>query len=310
MRLSVFVSLGVSACASRAAPGVEKHHQPATASPASTICRLADPSKADLVTLAKQCPDYTGFEDATLSTRLTVEIHRETADIMMRQARAHPDSALVLYNAAGVNMGLRTRESVELLKRAAQLEPDVLRIRINLAHGYYLMGNSPSDPDRMTWVSLAFDAYRDILPKIPSLEARRPLLDYAGDVAVWAGHLDAAHGWAEESLAFAASTPRSWDTGNALHHGHRILGAVALARGDHAKAREHLVSSCQGPSSPQLGSFGPDFSLAQALLEKRVGAEKDVVLALSACQKIWDMHEGRIAGWIAEIERGEIPRLR
>jgi hypothetical protein len=273
MRLGCVSVLGVvAACAS--SPRTTAAVAPSPQAAPQRICRLEDPARADLITLAKECPDYSRFDEIRLSGMRSFEIYQQAADIMMRQAKAHPDSARVLYNAAGLNMGLRTLESVRLLRRAAELEPGAIAIRIDLAQGYYLMGN-PGSQDRSKWVPLAFDQYRDLLVEVKPIQGRRMLLDHAADVAVWAGHLDAAQAWAEESLAFASSTPHSWE-----------------------------------PTSPQLASFGPDFSLAQALLEKRVGAEKDVVFALSACEKIWEMNEGRVAAWIAEIERGEIPRFR
>ena len=59
-----------------------------------------------------------------------------------------------------------------------------------------------------------------------------------------------------------------WNYGNALHKGNIVLGRIALERGDIAGAKEHLLAAGQTPGSPQVGSFGPNTTLAKELLEK------------------------------------------
>ena len=53
-----------------------------------------------------------------------------------------------------------------------------------------------------------------------------------------------------------------------------VLGLLALNQGNVKPASQYLDAGST-PGSPQLNSFGPDMSLAQALLEK---GERDTVL--------------------------------
>ena len=81
----------------------------------------------------------------------------------------------------------------------------------------------------------------------------------------------AAAGVAGSLIKEAVSTPeedRDWNYGNLLHEGHIMLGAVRLVEGDLPAAEAELRAAGQTPGSPQLNSFGPDLSLAWALLRR------------------------------------------
>src|SRR5688572_19086141 len=73
--------------------------------------------------------------------------------------------------------------------------------------------------------------------------------------ALNAGDLLAARRGAEEVLRLAPRYPKSWNYGNALHHGHLVLGMVALRANDVPRAKEHLLKAGRTPGSPQLDSF-------------------------------------------------------
>jgi hypothetical protein len=125
--------------------------------------------------------------------------------------------------------------------------------------------------------------------------------------AVKRGQNDRATTLAQELLDLAHRYPNDWNYGNAIHHGHMVLGRVALAAGDVAKARAELLAAGQTPGSPQLNSFGPNMRLAQELL--RVG-EHDVVLEyFEHCRRFWSMGDKRLAEWIDDIARGRAPNF-
>ena len=89
----------------------------------------------------------------------------------------------------------------------------------------------------------------------------------AGWDALAAGDLSAAADVAASLLQKAAETSdEHWNDGNLLHQGHIMLGMVRLLEGDVAAAEAELRAAGQTPGSPQLNSFGPDLSLAWALL--------------------------------------------
>ena len=119
------------------------------------------------------------------------------------------------------------------------------------------------------------------------------------------GAVDEAETRARELLALAATLGNNWNYGNAVHDGHSVLGRVALAKGDVSAAKEQLLEAGRTPGSPQLGSFGPNVSLARDLLAK--GEVVTVVEYFRLCQAFWKMEDGRIARWIRWARAGETP---
>ena len=121
--------------------------------------------------------------------------------------------------------------------------------------------------------------------------------------ALAAGDLGEAERRAQEMLA--ASVARDWNQGNLIHHAHLVLGHVRLQQGDVAGAEEHLLAAGRTPGSPQLNSFGPNMSLAHALLE--AGRDETVLAYLRECATFWDARSSEIPKWEASVRAGEIP---
>ena len=75
-------------------------------------------------------------------------------------------------------------------------------------------------------------------------------------------------------------------------------------------AAAHLLDAGRTPGSPVLGSFGPNMTLAQKLLER---GERDVVLEyLLLCRDFWKMgaEDGRLDRWSLVVRNGGIPDFR
>jgi hypothetical protein len=121
------------------------------------------------------------------------------------------------------------------------------------------------------------------------------------------GHRERAREMANELLALAERLPRDWDYGNAVHHGHLLLGRIALLEGDVATAGAELLAAGRTPGSPQINSFGPNCRLALELLQ--AGQPEPVLAYLEACGAFWRMDFGRRAQWLAEIRANRIPEF-
>jgi tetratricopeptide (TPR) repeat protein len=123
-----------------------------------------------------------------------------------------------------------------------------------------------------------------------------------------AGEYKFARQFAQECLALASSAENEeflWNDGNAIHYSHLVLGRVELQAGNLQQAKAHLIESGKTTGSPNLGSFGPNMSLANELLEQ---GEWDVVLEyLDLCGKFWKSGSDKIDQWKDEITRREIP---
>jgi hypothetical protein len=111
--------------------------------------------------------------------------------------------------------------------------------------------------------------------------------------------------YAEELLLLAKKLPRDWNYGNAIHDGNMVLGRVAAKAGQLDLAKRHLLEAGKTPGSPQLNTFGPNMSLAQDLIGR--GARPEVLEYFQACQKFWQMEEGRLNEWAEQVRAGKTP---
>ncbi len=121
------------------------------------------------------------------------------------------------------------------------------------------------------------------------------------------GRYEQAGYLAQELLELAEQYRHDWNYGNALHHGHIVLGRVALAVQDLASARNELLLAGQTSGSPQLNSFGPNMRLALDLI--RAG-QRDVVLEyFDLCRRFWEMGTDQLDAWAADIAEGREPKF-
>jgi hypothetical protein len=125
--------------------------------------------------------------------------------------------------------------------------------------------------------------------------------------ALDAGDLAKAETYANLALFEKSDANDAWNRGNRIHKGHIVLGRVALRRDQLPQAREHLLAAGKTPGSPQLDSFGPDFTLARELLEKD---DLTTVLAyLDECRAFWKLGAQRLDTWSQEIRSGKKPKF-
>ncbi len=149
---------------------------------------------------------------------------------------------------------------------------------------------------------LAFSCARQ-RPEPPPTAKQFYRLDELAEEAYKEHRFNDAEQHAQELLRLAQDFKGDWNYGNALHHGNRILGLVALKNGDVANAKAYLLASGKTPGSPQLNSFGPNMSLAKVLLE--AGEKATVLEYLRLCKNFWK--DQKLPVWIAAVEAGEMP---
>jgi len=219
------------------------------------------------------------------------------------QVEAHPDDATVLGNAATL-LGYGDEGALALYARAEAAAPTDPRWPTAQAWIYRLDAEGGAD------ATLAAKAYAKF-ERAAALSDDAARFDLLGDLAgaaFAAGQPVLAKQYAEKNPAQNAPRPTTRKPGNLIHEAHVTLGHVALAAGDVATAKAELLEAGKTPGSPQLNSFGPDMTLAAALLER---GERDVVVAyFDLCERFWDMGKDELDVWRAQLARGETPRLR
>ena len=112
---------------------------------------------------------------------------------------------------------------------------------------------------------------------------------------------------AKEILMLAAVYRCNWNYGNAIHNTNRMLGLVSIKNGDIDTAADYLLKAGKSTGSPQLNSFGPELDLANELLQ--LGKVDAVKSYLKDIKSFWEMNNGQVDAWLAEIEKGGKPQL-
>lgn len=219
----------------------------------------------------------------------------EAKKLWLEQTEARPQDPKVLGHAAAFFL-ISDKDLAEgFLKRAQKAEPDNPTWSDNLGHLYSMADDKESALKSLAEYEKAQASDREKI-------SRFYRLDNLAKAAVKAEDLEKATRYAKESLDGAEGFPKDWNYGNAIHHGNNVLGLVALKQGNAKLAAEHLLKAGKTPGSPQLDSFGPNMSLAKALLEK---GEKDAVLEyLGLCRKFWKMGGDRLDRWTKDVKAG------
>lgn len=102
--------------------------------------------------------------------------------------------------------------------------------------------------------------------------------------------------------------------GNAIHDGNVVLGRIAVREGRMEDAKQNLLAAGSTGGSPNLGSFGPNMSLAKELLEK--GEHETVLQYFQLCEKFWRMPPAtgaqsgaKLTAWTTAVKAGKIPEF-
>ena len=229
---------------------------------------------------------------------LDLDGYNEAKQLWLEQTRAHAQNATILGHAAQFVSIQDQRLAEDLLKQAQKAEPDNPQWSEQLGQLY---SRQPGNDAAVK--SLA--EYERAQAADDSEMSRFYRLDDLAKSAFNAGEMKKASEFAFELLKVAHKYSGDWNYGNAIQDANSVLGRIALKAGDTKKADEYLLKAGQTPGSPQLGSFGPNMSLAKEILEK---GERDIVLQyLGLCRKFWKMGGERLNAWTEEVKAGRIP---
>lgn len=224
--------------------------------------------------------------------------HQEAKKLWQEQIQAHPQNAALLGNAAKFVLFSDADLAEELFKKAANLAPGDPQWPDQLGLLYSLQSQKDAAAKALAAYEKAQAAeHEDIF--------RFYRLDKLAKAAFKAGEIEKASLYANELLTAAARFPKDWNYGNAIHHGNNVLGRIALRQGDRKLAAELLLKAGRTPGSPQLGSFGPNMSLAKELLEK--GRREPVLEYFELCRKFWKTGGERLDQWTKEVNAGLAP---
>lgn len=164
-----------------------------------------------------------------------------------------------------------------------------------------LLAKAPKNPQER------YDHALAALRAADSPYARWVALGPAAKTSIEVGSDVEAEAYALELQQLAPRHKKDWNYGNAIQDFNLVLGRLCLKRGDAEAAKEHLLAAGCSPGSPQMNSFGPNMSLAKALLE--AGHNDVVIQYFDLCRVFWAMGRGDLEQWAADIDSGKLPNF-
>lgn len=213
------------------------------------------------------------------------------------QLALHPSDAAVHAAAALFFQPHDAQLAGSLLARAKELDPSG-----DWEWREYPRGMEPPRRRRKTLEDLEVELAAERDERFRSYLVTRILKE-----AMDSGDHDRMRRYARDTLELSPRFPDDWNHGNGIYSGHTALGLLALADGDREGAVRHLLAAAGTPGSPQLGSFGPDLTLAQRLLD--LGQRDAVIQFLEKCQTFWKMGRGQVHYWLEALRAGGCPDL-
>jgi hypothetical protein len=244
--------------------------------------------------------------------------YAELSAIWRGHASAEPPDATLLAHAISFFWLSNESFADELLARAEQRFPEDPRWAAyrrerrgeELSHDFAIarlevrgISNRPEGDGRKRGGEAELAEIERLLPDLDPRSGLVPRLrEAASELALALGHVERARRHAEEMLVSnAGDTCRRH--GDAVHDGHLMLGRIALATGDVARARAHLILAGEVGATGFVPIFGPDLRLAAALLAR--GEREVVVRYLTMASEFWDREP--LDEWIAQIRAGRTP---
>ncbi len=229
------------------------------------------------------------------------ERYAQGREAWLKQIGAAPENTDIRGNAANYLLLADRDLAEEQLLEAPRLDPKNPEWPKRLGQIYSLDRKNSTDDSGQKAALKALGQLEQAYALSP-LPTRGYLMADMAKTAAAAGKYDTAKAYAKKMVALPGL---DWNSGNNVHHGNMVLGLVALHEDDVAAAKGFLIASGKTKGSPQLNSFGPNMTLAKALLEK---GETEVVLEyFDLCSKFWKMHRGRLDEWSALAKEGLVP---
>jgi tetratricopeptide (TPR) repeat protein len=239
-----------------------------------------------------------------LDSDMDPEAYPKGKALWLAHLEKNPEDLSILGNAAEFFFHADKDLAEESLLKAISLDPENPVWPKELGFLYWLGRRSDSAKESKKMAGKALEQYEIAYDLTADNKERSYLLQDLAENAYEAGEIEKADQFARDMLSCDIE---DWNTGNNMHHGNIILGKIALQSGEIKKAAEHLIQAGAISGSPQLDSFGPDMTLAEALLE---AGESDAVLEyFDYCSRFWELANGCLDIWSDSVEKGETPEF-
>ena len=244
----------------------------------------------------------------------------------LKQVALYPRKSQIRLNAASFMDNVEPSAAISLLSEGEKIDPEEYEFPLKLAEIYESRSKDPTVAGTLqrNYLDLALEKGEHALSQIKKERSRtrdrdrKELLLKLSKVGLELKKYERTRAFATELILDFGNDPDEYGYEESVHTGNIILGRIALAENDVAKAKEHLLIAIRAPLRSESAYLSDiDFELARALLAK---GEKDAILeylrlCLSLREKEKELDElykseiNALKSWQEEIKAGKIPSL-
>ena len=180
----------------------------------------------------------------SVSSSMDGELYDLAKDLWLSHIQRNPRDARLIGNAAKFVTWHDELLSEELFRRCKAIEPENPEWAWHLGDLYSRWRRHRPKQPEVDWGAMSLAEYERILTQAPDTDWTLLVLPDLATAAFQAGDFATARVHGDRMLALAARASNPWRARRATHHGHLILGRVALAQGDVEQAKSRLMSHC------------------------------------------------------------------
>jgi tetratricopeptide (TPR) repeat protein len=214
----------------------------------------------------------------------SVNYYNEGLKLWDKLMAANPTNVLIVGQAAiyrSENVFQPQEPTMRLFEKACELDPRNPRWPQKLGDVYLQQAHLERSPALAGKALAMLERAASLSDTPPTVEDDAALAMAAGQAEQWGKVFQ----YGTNAIARLDPAKRDWNYGNVVHDVNAMLCLAALHDGDKKLAGEYLLRAGRSPGSPQLNSFGPDFSYAVNML--KAGETNAVLQYLDLVGNFW-----------------------
>lgn len=245
-----------------------------------------------------------GLPQCQLDPQIDGEVYGEGKKIWLENIEKFKENPSVLENAGNFFLVYEEEIAEEIFKKLQNSYPENSEYYEKLGHLYSLQMKGKEGKEREEIAKKGLLQYEKAYNLAKEIR-KNFILQEMAKLSFEAGEIEKAKNYSTKLLKSAEENKEKWFYGNSVHYGNIVLGKIALKEKKLDEAKKYLIEAGKTPGSSQLKSFGPDFTLAEMLLE--AGEEEVVLEYLKLCEKFWKNGIEKLKEWQTLIKGGRTP---
>ena len=243
-----------------------------------------------------------GAPEGTIDAVFYPEGYAEGKNAWLDRLQREPANLKVLEHAANFFTLTDSDLGIELLQQGQSLDEGNAKWPRELGQRYSLEIIGEDSPAKITELAEKAVVQYERAFELSDGPWRRGLAKDLARMAITANQYDKAKEYVHTLLTHDSA---DWNSRDHHHHGHLVLGRIALAEGDIEEAKRRLIAAGEATRTSEPNAVEPNMFLARELLQR---GEKEVVLEyFSLCSDSWERGRDKLEQWSVLVQAGLEP---